>query len=152
MRSSRSSDPAHPTGALALAAASRVAALLVLLGAWQTAAAEPGYLGSAACAECHTEATAAWQGSDHALAWTLPGETTVLGDFGDVTFEHGGRVSRFFRDGDAYLIETEGPDGLRRAYPVVGVAGIDPLQQYLLSPEPGRTQAYDIAWDIEGRR
>jgi hypothetical protein len=56
------------------------------------------------------------------------------------------------REGSEYFIETEGPDGQRRAYPIVGVAGIDPLQQYLLSPEAGRTQAYDIAWDVTGGR
>jgi len=35
---------------------------------------------------------------------------------------------------------------------VGGVAGVEPLQQYLLSPEPGRTQTYDIAWDAERER
>jgi hypothetical protein len=47
------------------------------------------------------------------------------------------------------VIETEGLDGARRAFKVVGVVGIHPLQQYLLSPAPGRLQAYDIAWDVE---
>jgi len=114
--------------------------------------AEPAYVGSSVCTECHRQVDAAWHNSDHAKAWTLPDETTVLGDFSDVTFTHGGQVTRFFRDGDAYMIETAGADGQRRAYQVVGVAGIDPLQQYLLSPQPGRTQAYDIAWDVAGKR
>ncbi len=77
---------------------------------------------------------------------------TVLGDFGDVTFGHGGQVTRFFRDGPRFLIEAEGPGGVRRASDVVGVAHVDPLQQYLLSPETGRVQAYVIAWDVEGQR
>ncbi len=114
--------------------------------------AAPAYVGSAACSSCHAEASADWAKSDHAHAWMTPSETSVLGDFGDVTFDHGGQISRFFRQGADYMIETEGPDGQRRAYKVVGVAGIRPLQQYLLSPEPGRTQAYDIAWDVEGKR
>ena len=50
------------------------------------------------------------------------------------------------------MIETEDADGQRRSFDVVGVAGIRPLQQYLLSPEPGRTQAFDIAWDTERSR
>ncbi len=112
----------------------------------------PAYLGSAVYADCHAGAAAAWSGSDHANAWTLPSETTVLGDFDDAVYTHGGQTTRFFRDGEGWFIETEGPDGQRRPYVVVGVAGIDPLQQYLLSPEPGRTQAYDIAWDVKGRR
>lgn len=137
--------------AFLLARGLRVLAVLLLLGAPSTWA-EPAYVGSAVCAECHQDATAAWAGSDHAKAWTLPDETTVLGDFDDASFEHGGQLTRFLRDGPRFLIETEGADGVRRAYPVVGVAGVDPLQQYLLSPEPGRLQAYDIAWDVVGKR
>lgn len=115
-------------------------------------AAPPAYVGSDTCTECHQEAAKAWRGSDHANAWTRPDETTVLGDFDDARFEHGGLLTRFMRDGPRFLIETEGSDGQRHAYDVVGVAGIDPLQQYLLSPEPGRTQVYDIAWDVKGKR
>jgi hypothetical protein len=140
----------HARPSLATAVWSGLALIWALLvpAAW----AQPAYVGSAVCAECHTEATAGWVGSDHAKAWTLPDETTVLGDFDGASFEHGGQLTRFLREGGTYLIETEGPDGVRRAYPVVGVAGIDPLQQYLLSPEPGRTQTYDIAWDVVGER
>jgi predicted CXXCH cytochrome family protein len=112
----------------------------------------PAYVGSAACTGCHAAEAEAWSGSDHAKAWTLPSDATVLGDFDDTTFEHGGQTTRFFREGGGFFIETEGSDGVRRAYPVVGVAGVDPLQQYLLSPVPGRTQAYDIAWDVKARR
>ena len=32
----------------------------------------PEYIGSQACAACHSEEAAAWQGSHHDLAWTLP--------------------------------------------------------------------------------
>lgn len=116
------------------------------------AAETPGYVGSALCADCHVEAREAWSRSHHAQAWTPPTPTTVLGDFDDATFRHGGVETRFRRDGDTYLIETDGADGMRRAYEVVGVVGIHPLQQYLLSPSPGRLQAYDIAWDVERKR
>jgi predicted CXXCH cytochrome family protein len=114
--------------------------------------APPDYVGSTACTACHRAEAAAWAASDHERAWTLPTEATVLGDFNDASFEHGGTTSRFFRADGGYFIETEGADGVRRAYAVVGVAGVDPLQQYLLAPAPGRTQVYDIAWDVEGRR
>lgn len=133
-------------------ARARLCAWLLLAAAPVGAAADPAYVGSPDCAECHLEAVEAWRGSDHAQAWTLPDEATVLGDFSGVVFDHGGQTSRFLRDGESYLIETEGPDGVRRAYPVVGVAGVDPLQQYLLSPAPGRVQAYDIAWDVKAAR
>jgi predicted CXXCH cytochrome family protein len=126
--------------------------VFVLVGFWGAAAVAADYVGSTACASCHAEASDAWSASDHAQAWTLPGPTTVLGDFSGVVFEHGGKTTRFLRDGAKFLIETDGPDGQRRAFEVVGVAGVDPLQQYLLSPEPGRTQTYDIAWDVQGKR
>jgi predicted CXXCH cytochrome family protein len=35
---------------------------------------------------------------------------------------------------------------------VIGVAGIEPLQQYLLETEPGREQSLDIVWDVEEER
>ncbi len=136
----------------ALRLALLVAALVLTSTGAGGARAEPAHVGSAACVGCHDTAGSDWTQSDHAKAWTLPDETTVLGDFDDVTFAHGGQETRFYRDGSKYLIETEGPDGRRRAYEVVGVAGVDPLQQYLLSPEPGRVQTYDIAWDVEGER
>ena len=82
----------------------------------------------------------------------LPSEATVLGDFDDASFEHGGITARFFREGGGWFIEAEDGTGERRSFEVVGVAGWHPLQQYLISPEPGRTQAFDIAWDVEAGR
>jgi predicted CXXCH cytochrome family protein len=131
---------------------SGIAGLVLLAVAVSALADVPAYLGSAVCADCHKTKSDAWEGSDHALAWTPPTEAHVLGDFGDVTYEAEGRRARFFRDGARFMIETEGADGVARPFEVVGVAGIDPLQQYLLSPEPGRTQTFDIAWDVpQGR-
>ena len=77
----------------------------------------------------------------------------VLGDFDDASFESRG-VPQPLQPPRRRL---RGRDrGCRRAsgesFDVVGVAGIRPLQQYLLSPEPGRTQAFDIAWDTERHR
>ena len=118
----------------------------------QEAPETPAYVGSAECADCHTEETEAWSGSYHAAAWTLPDETTVLGDFDDAEFEHAGTTTRFRREGDAFIIETADIDGETRAFEVVGVAGLRPLQQYLLEPTPGRTQTFDIAWDVVEER
>ncbi len=134
-----------------------LAAVHALLVAWSCAAAAapmtptPHYVGSASCIACHEDAAEAWKGSGHALAWTGPDEQTVLGDFDDATFDRQGVVTRFTRRGDAFVVETEDDRGQRRGFDVVGVAGIHPLQQYLLSPEPGRTQAFDLAWDTVRR-
>ncbi len=114
--------------------------------------APPAYIGSERCAVCHAPEYEAWTGSHHDLAWTLPVEGHVLGDFEDASFEHQGLTSRFTHEGERYFIETEGPDGKMTRYEVMGVAGIAPLQQYLVETEPGRLQALDLAWDAEQNR
>lgn len=91
-------------------------------------------------------------GSHHQLAWTEPDAATVLGDFDDARFEHRGVTTEFSREDDALFVESDGPDGVLTRYPVVGVAGIEPLQQYLLEIEPGRVQSFDVTWDAEEER
>ena len=112
----------------------------------------PGYVGSKACSECHADVTTAWQGSHHAAAWTLPTETTVLGDFDDAAFEHNGRTTRFTRRDGAFFVETEGGDGRTVTFKVRGIVGVAPLQQYLVAIDTGRLQALDIAWDVQRGR
>jgi len=132
-----------------------VSGLLVLgaaPGAAQAPATVPDYVGSQTCAGCHESERQAWTGSHHALAWTQPGETTVLGDFDNAVFVHKGITMRFSRRDDAFVVETEGADGAMHAFEVAGVVGIAPLQQYLVATEPGRFQALDIVWDVEGKR
>jgi predicted CXXCH cytochrome family protein len=109
----------------------------------------PEYVGSETCVGCHEETAQAWEGSHHALAWALPSEDSVLGDFDGATHEHKGVISQFFRrDGD-FFVSTEGEKNTSRVYKVEGVAGIAPLQQVLLETEPGRFQSFDVAWDVE---
>lgn len=111
--------------------------------------ASPSYVGSQNCIECHTDAAQAWKGSHHDLAWTLPTPQTVLGDFGGAEFTLDGITSRFSREGDLFVIETDGPDGNMTRYPVSGVIGVAPLQQYAIETEPGRLQSFDVPWDAE---
>jgi predicted CXXCH cytochrome family protein len=113
---------------------------------------QPQYVGSGGCVACHGAEAGLWKESDHQLAWTLPGPETVLGDFDDASFSSRGVTSRFTSEGGKYFVETEDGAGERRTFEVVGVAGVRPLQQYLLSPAPGRTQAFDVAWDVAGKR
>ena len=107
----------------------------------------PGYVGSTACAECHAAEHAAWQGSHHDRAMETPSGTTVLGDFADAEVTFGGVTSRFYRDGDRFMVRTDGPDGTLRDYAVKYTFGVDPLQQVLLELPGGRLQALGIAWD-----
>lgn len=111
-----------------------------------------GYVGSKACAPCHAEQHAAWAKSHHANAWNIPDGASVLGDFSGATFTHNGVETHFIRKLEDYLISTEGADGKTHEYKVQYTAGITPLQQYLIETEPGRLQAFDVAWDVKAKR
>jgi predicted CXXCH cytochrome family protein len=72
---------------------------------------------------------------------------TVLGDFAGAQFEHFGVTTSFFRDGDKFMVRTDGPDGALHEYPIAYTFGVYPLQQYLIAMPGGRLQALGIAWD-----
>jgi len=106
-----------------------------------------GYVGARACGKCHADEFAAWQGSHHDLAMQPATADSVLGDFDNARFEYAGITSRFFRRGDAFVVETDGPDGELTEYEVAYTFGFDPLQQYLIEFPGGRLQTLSIAWD-----
>ncbi len=112
-----------------------------------TATAPSGFVGSAACISCHPKEAAAWAGSDHAHAMAAAVPGTVLGDFSGVRIEHLGATARFSREGDRFLVETEGRDGKVATFPVSHTFGWTPLQQYLVGFPDGRLQTLPWAWD-----
>lgn len=106
------------------------------------------YVGAASCASCHGDQHAAWTDSHHDLAMQHATPETVLGRFGpDQSFEYSGVVSEFRREGDAFVVRTDGPDGAMRDYTVEFTFGVEPLQQYLVRFPGGRLQALPFAWD-----
>ena len=105
------------------------------------------YAGASACAGCHPGETAAWRGSQHALAMQEAGAQSVLGDFNDTKFTHSGITSRLYRRDDGFYARTEGPDGKLADYRIKYTFGVSPLQQYLVEFPDGRLQALPIAWD-----
>lgn len=108
---------------------------------------ERAYVGLSVCADCHAAETAAWTGSHHALAMTRADATTVLGDFNDAVFDHGGVESRLFRRDGRFFVVTDGPDGELAEFELKWTFGWDPLQQYLVEFPDGRLQALGVAWD-----
>lgn len=110
------------------------------------------FVGSARCASCHAKETAAWSTSHHALAMAAPSTATVRGRFDGTTFTKDGVTTTFSRDGDRWMVRTDGPDGALHDYPVAWTFGWAPLQQYLLAMPGGRLQALSIAWDVERER
>ncbi len=119
------------------------------LGAPGPAQATPAYVGSDTCVACHDEAATGWAGSHHALAWTWPSPETVVADFDGTMFAQDGMTARFRIDGGDYHVTVTELDGTTTDYRVHSVAGIAPLQQYLLETEPGRLQSFDVVWDTE---
>jgi predicted CXXCH cytochrome family protein len=110
------------------------------------------FVGSTACATCHTKEYAAWQGSQHRAAMQSADEKTVLGDFNAAHFSYAGVTSTFSRRGGKFMVSTDGPDGKLHDYEVRYTFGVDPLQQYLIELPGGRLQALSIAWDAKHRK
>jgi len=111
------------------------------------AASDSDYIGSETCAGCHRAEYDNWQGSHHDLAMQVASDTTVLGDFDDVEYSRFGVTSTFFREGEKFLVRTDGADGSLQVFEIRYTFGIYPLQQYLVEFPGGRMQALSIVWD-----
>jgi predicted CXXCH cytochrome family protein len=109
------------------------------------------FVGSRVCGDCHQAETRLWQDSQHRHAMAHATDQSVRGDFNNATFDYAGTRSRFFRDRQRFLVETDGPDGKLARFEIKYTFGIDPLQQYLIEFPDGRVQALSIAWDTRPR-
>ncbi|MDA7823693.1 tetratricopeptide repeat protein [Opitutales bacterium] len=107
------------------------------------------YVGAETCAECHNQVHEKWEGSHHFHAMELPNEQTVRADFNDSTFENYGVTTKFFRDQEKYLVETENQEGELETFEVAYTFGWEPLQQYLIKFPDGRLQVLPTCWDVE---
>ena len=126
-------------------------ALLFVCATPVFASASAHYVGRESCAECHEEQVVQWSGSHHDLAMQEVTPETMLGNFDEASLAHYGITSRFFRDGDRYMVRTEGSDGKLQDYEIAYTFGIYPLQQYLVRFPDGRLQALPLAWDSRSR-
>jgi predicted CXXCH cytochrome family protein len=105
------------------------------------------YVGRNLCAECHKMQHDLFQHSDHDMAMDIATDSTVLGDFNNSTFNHFDIISRFYRDGEKFMVHTEGPGGEMIDYEISHTFGVRPLQQYLIEFSAGAYQCLPIAWD-----
>ncbi len=119
------------------------------------------FVGRSKCLDCHQTEAALFDGSHHDLAMDVATDATVLGDFDDVTFEHDGLQNRLFRDGEKFMVHTEGADGKMHDFQIKYVFGVDPLQQYMVEfdrtddmppNEISRLQVLRISWDTKNKR
>lgn len=139
---------------LGAAIALPMAAALLLSGGTPVVATErarPGFVGSGTCASCHAVETAAWHDSDHARAMGAASAANVLGDFSGISVTDGRHTATFLRDGDRFLIRTDGPGGVVADFAVSETFGANPLQQYLVLFPDGRRQPLPWAWDSRPR-
>jgi tetratricopeptide (TPR) repeat protein/nitrate/TMAO reductase-like tetraheme cytochrome c subunit len=116
------------------------------------------YVGRESCASCHQDQVDLFRGSHHDLAMDVATDQSVLADFADQTIEHYGVSSRMFRDGERFMVHTEGPDGEMADFEVKYVFGVEPLQQYMVElerpddatdEEVGRVQVLRLSWDTK---
>lgn len=110
------------------------------------------YIGKKECVRCHQEQNRLWQDSHHDLAMQPANEHTVLGDFGNASFDYFGTTSRFYKKDNQFYVRTDGPDGKLADYPVAYTFGIQPLQQYLIKFPKGHYQALSIVWDTRSKK
>ena len=117
---------------------------------------QPTYVGRDSCIRCHQQQADLFHGSHHDLAMDRATPATVLANFDDQSLEAFGVESRFFRDGDRFMVHTEGPDGQMSDFEVKYVFGVDPLQQYMVEfdrppempeSEIARLQVLSLCWD-----
>jgi len=111
------------------------------------AAGDDEFVGGETCAGCHEAEHNRWKGSHHDLAMLPASPASVLGDFDNAEFDHYGVTSRFFRDGERFVVRTDGSDGRLQEFEVSYTFGAFPLQQYLVELPGGRLQALTVAWD-----
>ncbi len=127
--------------------------MLLVSGVLQAAGLKvPAYSTSQQCQSCHEAEYKTWSDSHHSWAWRSPTADNVLADFNDTSFEHAGFTYRFVTEGDRYFVIADNALGESQKYQVHSVAGVTPLQQYLVETERGRLQALDVSWDTLQKR
>lgn len=112
----------------------------------QQSFAEDGYVGTEQCIDCHKEQYNSWKGSDHDMSMRHASPESVLGNFDNQTVMFEGKENKFFKKGDEYWVNIEGPDGQFHDYRIKYTFAYKPLQQYMVEFDDGRVQLIPFAW------
>ena len=110
-----------------------------------------GFVGSQTCRNCHETEYTQWLGSHHHQAMLEANEHSVLGQFDNTQYKYGDTISRFYKKGTRFFVETDGPEGKLKEYEIIYTFGVTPLQQYLIELENGKYQALGIAWNSRSK-
>ncbi|MCW3089926.1 MAG: hypothetical protein JWP81_995 [Ferruginibacter sp.] len=110
------------------------------------------YVGDRQCKSCHANEYRDWQQSDHFKAIQKADDSSVLGNFNDITFNADGISSHFFKKNGKFIVNTEGDDGKKHDYEIKYAFGFFPLQQYLVEFPGGKLQTTRLSWDSRQKK
>jgi tetratricopeptide (TPR) repeat protein len=110
------------------------------------------YVGDQSCKKCHNTEFKEWKQSHHYMSMLPPNDSTVKGDFNNVTFSADGVSSRFYKKGSKFFINTEGDDGKNHDFEVKYIFGFTPLQQYLVQFPGGKLQVPRLSYDVKKKK
>jgi cytochrome c554/c'-like protein/doubled CXXCH motif protein len=108
-----------------------------------------GFVGSAACVDCHADQHETWSVSAHAHSLREATPDTVLGRFDGQPFRDGERDLVPYRLGDEFFIRIEGAGGAAKEHRVTRVIGRTFEQGYLAEGASGRWILMPLSWSIE---
>jgi len=111
-----------------------------------------GYVGSAACLECHGKKRAGWQASWHARALARASTASVVGNFAGAHFSGASSEAWMSKKGSSDVMRTHGPDGALADFPVDWVIGGKRMQDALTVFPDGRWQVLPVYWQVTQRR
>jgi predicted CXXCH cytochrome family protein len=99
------------------------------------------YVGSDVCANCHQAEHALWSGSSHYHTFEKVNESNLPADVvAQREVSHPPRTTRYRKEGERYLAETEGPDGTPTAYHLSHVVGRMRVRMFIATLPNGRMQ------------
>ena len=97
----------------------------------------------------HAQEFSDWKNSHHDRAMAIANDSTVRANFNNTEFENRGIRSKFYRQDEKFMVNTEGPDGSYQDYQIIYTFGYEPLQQYIIAFPNGKFQCLRTAWDTE---
>lgn len=109
------------------------------------------FVGTNQCQTCHEQEYKNWQGSHHDRSMKHASTSSVLANFNDVTFKNADKDNHFYKKGNEFWVNIQGPDGAFHDYQIKYTFGYEPLQQYMVEFEDGRVQLIPFAWDSRAK-
>ncbi len=88
------------------------------------------------------------EGSHHDLAMQVANDSTVLGDFNDISTTIDGVTYFFSKKGDDFYVDIREINGSENRYKIGYTFGVTPLQQYMVDFDKGKKQVLRVTWDV----